>query len=238
MYNSKMDSTLEARESSVAHNPNEVFSSPLAPKLAADTVFKSFRYSQGDLQTQKLFFKYMHEVAPGWRMDDNLKAETLEASRKSIRAFLYPKSKDPKHLDIGHKTFEEEVKTQVDIMQAVLNGTEESFVEENTDPNTLLIQIAHSMIMSDYKFLIHNGGRPSRGEAAIDRFFSFFRNYILKETSTGNAFFDRMFDDIRKFYDTKGDPDLRWAVKPDYYILEKGIEKPIEALEEMAKIWR
>lgn len=233
-----MDSTLEARESSVAHNPNEVFSSPLTPKLAADTVFKSFRYSQGDLQTQKLFFKYMHEVAPDWRMDDSLKAETLEASSKSISAFLLPKNKAPKHLGIGQNTFEEEVYSQLEVMQAVLNGVEDSFVEESADPNTLLMQIAHSMIMSDYKFLIYKEGRPNRGEDAKDRYFSFFRNYILKETSTGNAFFDRMFDDIRKFYDTKGDPDLRWAVKPDYYILEKGIEKPIEALEEMANIWK
>lgn len=229
---------METKEATTKPNSNEAFSNPLTPKLASDTLFKSFRYSQGDLQTQKLFFKYMHEVAPNWRIDGDLKTETLEATKKSIQAFLYPKSKDPKHTNISHKTFEEEVQIQLDIMQSVLEGDEESFVEENVDPNTLLMQIAHSMIMSDYKFIIRNGGRPSRVRGSTDRFFSFFRNYILRETPTGNVFFDRMFEDVRRFYDAKGDPDLRWTVKPDYFIEERGIERPIEALEEMAKIWK
>ncbi len=146
----------------------------LSIQYATKLLFSSFRFSQGYPDLQDLFFQYIHQLHPEWKIDETFAAELFESSKKVLINFLNPGEQDSSttltkkislhnpdpdtEMPFSVETIENDTQMEIKNMMAYFNG-ETPDTEEDTDkqlepnvPSQVLSKIAVYLIERDEQF--------------------------------------------------------------------------------------
>ncbi|OGE15838.1 hypothetical protein A3F00_03335 [Candidatus Daviesbacteria bacterium RIFCSPHIGHO2_12_FULL_37_11] len=209
----------------------------LTSEYAAQLLYHSFRFSQGDFRMQRSLFSYIHELHPFWR----IYSEQEEIIKNMLIKPFSMHTAGFRHIRVGiadlNRQLSGELKYFVDTLNENPNQDQYIYPYENA-------AMAREFILRDYKFLCDIWGRtrlhPNPEVFTEDPFASFFRYYILEEQTTGLEEFDQMFSDIRAFFITSVGLD-DWEIKKDNSIMPApkyyDKVKPGSALFWVAQVW-
>lgn len=198
----------------------EIQTKNLTPEYAARVLFLSYKYSQGDPQTQKFIFQYLHSTRPEWKIkDEEFKQKIFDKALASIKKYV-PTDRNPTGPKAFHKTvpdfhepsrkvIEEDIKNQINFMQTFFADV------TNSNPLALAEVLSSQIIARDEKFLLKGRSRVRSGTDPTtpsgDPYGSHIIDYVLKGSPTGLAEFDRMFSDIKKFVIGPHDVNSSWS---------------------------
>lgn len=204
---------------------------PLTAEKATKLFFLSYRFSQGDIISQKSIFRYLKATHPAWHIDNTLRDELEKKAKPIFIKYLRSAERAPRHVQASGEPLEEEnieksVENESAMMQHVFSGEEEGEATEFTADEKSAEQIkkkairevATNIILRDWKYLEKNKGRsrPHTSDAQgrettplYDPFLSHLCYYGIEGRSAGMPEYDAMFQDVVTYLkgEFKDDPD-------------------------------
>jgi hypothetical protein len=170
----------------------------LEVKTGGRLLYDSFRFSQGNQNTQQMIFEWLHVNFPRYRirMKDfegiafagGVPGEKLIANEMHTQE-AYESWPNKKKVPINEENFSYEIYRQLTNFKRSLEGLGPSPAND-----FILHELLFGIIDSDYKFVIEEKGRPGKK----DKFLSFLCAYILQAKSTGTKEYDLMFSQLRE----------------------------------------
>jgi hypothetical protein len=175
----------------------------LTPEKAHHLLFRSFRFSQGDIELQHEIFKWIHENYPGYVFNAEVRDKASELLLESAGRFLSAGRKNGEQvlhnqdLSIG---LNEQVTEQVDSMYRAFNPEEFQDEDEFDNDRPTIETIANSVLAKDYEYLIVKHGRPRSEKIGqgldSDPYLSHICKYGFEHHGTGMEEYNKMFSEI------------------------------------------
>lgn len=197
--------------------------SNLTAQHLARVLFYTFKFSQGSEPLQGKLMEFEHKLHPDWILTPELLSQTQELGKEMIARYFAPdeKGQNIKHLNVSWQ-IAGVLHKQLEHFQKVMAGS----INPTSTLNTLAKDIARGVLRRDHFYLvIRNSGRPrvknqdtfiyERGQPSravelvdpdlaqnplYDKYFSYFKHYILDGNPTGLEDFNLLFKMINHFW--------------------------------------
>lgn len=207
---------------------------PLTVEHAANLLFFSFRFSQGDTDLQRLFFRYLHLINPDWRFQEGFEQNIFDILQERTKKFVLSnnETRDEKLKyhhpeDLTVQGVENILMLEIKEMGSIFGDREPNEEDsqaykrgwidgmQKRSKDEIVRLITQGVIERDYEFLVRKGkGRERRGvnRATLsgDPWSSHLIDYGLRENTTKVPEYDQMFRDVKDYIFSDHSRDIQW----------------------------
>ncbi len=162
----------------------------------ARLLYYSFKFSQGDPDTQDIIFEYLHATNPGYSIKNGQHYTIISILFKKTKALILGSSEHIKTRQDNSSVLKEqnifaEVKLRLsNLRKALIKKVFEADLEK------IIENLFNHIITLDYNFLNTSEGRHK----VKDKWYSYFVHHVLLSKISGMEEYDRMFADIKERY--------------------------------------
>lgn len=201
----------------------------LTTEHAANLLFSSFRFSQGNPDLQELIFRYLRIAHPEWaiqgdysdlpNLNNSLNRVFKEAETyvlKSGKTQYHPLKGKEESENIDEERMNRVFGAEMSTMENILFGhwDQEKVPPEGWAKDYIVQSLAQGIVERDYYFLVEHGGRDRQGgdphKVESDPWSSHIVDYGLNGSTTRMTEYDQMFRDVNDYINSDHENDTRW----------------------------